>query len=114
MRILFLDDSAERIERAYEFFDDDDLTVVVSARSAIQELFKGAWDLVMLDHDLEGDVWVDSAREDCGMEVVRWIVRNFPKIGSIVIHSWNTDAAPVMVEELMKAGYDARHEFFNA
>ncbi|NGX44890.1 MAG: hypothetical protein K940chlam2_00030 [Chlamydiae bacterium] len=113
MRVLFLDDSTERIERAYEHFDNDDLVVAVSAPSAINELSKGAFDLVMLDHDLGGETWVESDREDCGMEVVRWIVRNLPKIGRVVVHSWNTVAAPVMVEELMKAGYDARYEFFN-
>ncbi len=113
MRVLFLDDSTERIERAYEHFDSDDLVVVVSASSAIDEISKGAFDLVMLDHDLGGETWVESGREDCGMEVVRWVVRNFPKIGCVVVHSWNTVAAPVMVAELMKAGYDARHELFN-
>lgn len=114
MRVLFLDDSAERIERAYEYFDNDDLVTVVSALSAIDELSKGTFDLVMLDHDLGGETWVESEREDCGMEVVRWMVRNLPRVGRIVVHSWNTVAAPVMVEELMKAGYDARHELFNA
>lgn len=113
MKILFLDDSAERIEKAFDNFDGDDLEVVVSAASAIKALkAKGKFDLVMLDHDLGGETWVNSNREDCGMEVVRWIVKKKPKIGRIVVHSWNSVAAPIMVEELKKAGYKATYKPF--
>jgi CheY-like chemotaxis protein len=113
MKILFLDDSAERIEKAFEHFEDDDVDIVVSAASAIEALrAKRKYDLVMLDHDLGGETWVDSNREDCGMEVVRWIVKKKPKIGRIVVHSWNSVAAPIMVEELKKAGYKATYKPF--
>lgn len=108
MRVLFLDDSAERIERAYEVFEDDDLEVVVSSWSAIGALENSeGWDLVMLDHDLGGNDLSES-----GMTVVDWIIHYKPRVKRFVIHSWNTVAAPRMVEKLQTAGYKAEYKPF--
>lgn len=109
MRVLFLDDNAERIEKAYEVFEDDDVEVVVSSWSAIGALENSeGWDLVMLDHDLGGDDLSES-----GMTVVDWIVHYKPRVKRFVIHSWNTVAGPIMVAELTKAGYDAEYKPFD-
>lgn len=109
MRVLFLDDSAIRIQRAYETFANDHLEVVVSSEAAITALVDPElWDLVMLDHDLGGKHWAPSD-EESGMEVVRWIVENKPTIGRIVVHSWNNVAAPVMTNRLKKAGYETAY-----
>ena len=45
---------------------------------------------------------VDSARTDCGMEVVRWIVAHRPTIGLIYLHSFNINAAFRMGTKLAK------------
>jgi hypothetical protein len=63
--------------------------------------------LVMLDHDLGDKTFVDSGREDCGYEVVRWIIKNenpnyFPLI---IVHSWNIVAGNNMVNDLWRAGF---------
>lgn len=60
-------------------------------------------DILFLDHDLGGEVYVDSSREDCGMEVARWLaiqrLVNPPiNIKHIVVHSWNIPAARKMTE----------------
>jgi CheY-like chemotaxis protein len=112
MRILFLDDSEERIEQAKEIYSGAELVIVRTAPEAIQQLFHGPWDVVSLDHDLGGEVLVDSDREDCGMEVVRWIIKNKPPLKIITIHSWNIPAGKRMAEDLQKAGYYAHiHPF---
>lgn len=62
-----------------------------------------------LDHDLGGQVYVDSNREDTGMEVVRFLVANDmkSKIKKIFAHTLNTNAGLIMAEDLCKAGYEA-------
>lgn len=65
---------------------------------------------LLLDHDLGGEVYVDSDREDCGMEVVRWLVahsdENVAKIETIIVHSMNPPARESMVYALKEAGYN--------
>lgn len=69
---------------------------------------------VFLDHDLGGEVFVDSNRKDCGMEVVRWIVANKPILDTIVLHTLNHEAAKMMHSELIKAGYKAEVKPFTS
>lgn len=115
-RILFLDDDEARLKWATRTLSrDDHVQTAITADHAIGWL---AWaedkpfDVVYLDHDLNGEVYVDSSRKDCGMEVVRWIVANMPAIGEIVVHSMNTTAGNLMVRALVDAGYKARYQWF--
>ena len=109
-RILFLDDNNERIETAIKYFssDDYDLMIAKTAHHAIKLLKIQGFELVYLDHDLGGEVFVNSNREDCGMEVVRWMCSNKMKInvGRVIVHSWNYPAATEMRNKLKDAGYD--------
>ncbi len=110
-RVLFLDDYSMRLKWAAEEFEEDDLVAVTTAAGAIMALENyGPWDLVMLDHDLGGEVFVDRMRKDCGMEVVRWIVKNKPEITEIVVHSGNQNAAAIMVWGLKRGGYAAEYK----
>ena len=58
-----------------------------------------------LDHDLGGEVYVDSDRPDTGMEVVRWVEAHRPPVARFVVHSFNGKAAEAMVARLDEAGY---------
>ncbi len=73
------------------------------------------WDEVHLDHDLGGEIYVDSSREDCGMEVVRWLCLQ-PKEPLLAtwffVHSHNADAAVEMVQSLRRHGYQAVYRPF--
>lgn len=109
--ILFLDDSYFRRMAFIKKFPECKLALTAPmAIKMLQE--EPEWDLVSLDHDLGGQVFVDSNREDCGMEVVRWIVANSPKILNIRIHSWNPPAADRMMDALAAAGYRVWKEAF--
>lgn len=104
MNILFLDDNIDRcnwFRSQYPYAD-----IVHTSSACISHLRKNEYDVVLLDHDLGGEIWVDSNREDCGMEVVRWICDNNPKIRKIVIHSHNLPAAGEMMAKLLQANYD--------
>lgn len=103
--ILVLEDNDERIVRIRQLWPA--CTIVKTAQACIDKLIDFQFVTLLLDHDLGGEVMVDSRREDCGMEVVRWIVAKRPRISECVVHSHNTPAAAVMVQELKKAGYYA-------
>jgi len=102
--ILFLDDSARRTSTF--LFDYPSATCVETAAACIAALKDDApWNVVCLDHDLGGETFVDSSREDCGMEVVRWIEEHQPSVKLFVVHTYNPGAAGVMVDALIRKGY---------
>jgi hypothetical protein len=68
---------------------------------------------LFLDHDLGGEIHVDSAREDCGMEVVRFLAKNVAEyitvIDTIIVHSHNQPAAERMTYNLREFGYNTHY-----
>jgi len=105
MNIVFLDDNAARTET---FGSKVPLAITtLTAEKCISEIQKiDLIDFLLLDHDLGDETYVDSNREDCGMEVVRWIIANKPNIFQIVVHSLNFSAAKEMGAKLKDAGYN--------
>ena len=106
-RVLFLDDDQQRIAHFRHMIAavDCDLTVVETADECIAKLGSGPYDLVLLDHDLGGEIYCDSSREDCGMEVVRWLARNGGDHGDFIVHSFNEVAGATMYFQLDRMGY---------
>ncbi len=103
-RILFLDDDPKRIDEFRERIgklDDLDVTIVETAHECIAHLGRRRFDLVLLDHDLGGETFCDSDREDCGMEVVRWLKQNRGSHGAFIVHTMNAVAAATMYFELI-------------
>lgn len=105
MSTLFLDDSKERCKAIKSVIPY--ITIVHTVEECIEKLKEEEWDLVFLDHDLGNEIYVDSKREDTGMEVVRWIIKNQPIIRHIIVHTLNTSAGIVMAKDLNKAKYEA-------
>lgn len=114
MRILFLDDNEKRRNVAIDrYAADHELHVVETADQAIDALLKfPAWDRVLLDHDLGGQVFQNSFESNTGMEVVRFILRTKPIIDQIIVHSWNMPAGREMTNKLKDAGYTAAYQPF--
>lgn len=116
MKVLFLDDDTARIQRVNLIIDADiDVTIVSTAAECIDRLKEAEdWDLICLDHDLGGQVFVNSSREDCGMEVVRYLMQ-YPErhtASKILVHSWNGYAGNAMRLSLKTSGYDVDYEPF--
>lgn len=109
MNVLFLDDNPVR--RKMFRSEVPYAKIVETSAECINALCDSLcqddedFDFVLLDHDLGGEIYVDSNREDTGMEVVRWIVENKPVIGKIIVHSHNVPASNRMVRALKNAGY---------
>jgi hypothetical protein len=111
--ILFMDDDQNRAALAYQRFPPEkrDRTIwCETAVAAIDVLENYELDEAHLDHDLGGDHFVDTRREDCGMEVVRWIEhRSADGLEKLmdcqfIIHSWNIPAGRTMTSRLQKLG----------
>jgi hypothetical protein len=105
-RVLFLDDDPARAE---EFLARHPQAVWVQTAGQCIARLAECWDEVHLDHDLGGEIFVDPAREDCGMEVVRWLCRDDRSTlrarALFVVHTHNMNAAGTMVRSLREAGY---------
>jgi hypothetical protein len=104
---LFLDDNEERGVRFLAAFPA--ARWVQTAEQAIEHIKTGKYVTLFLDHDLGGEAYVDSMREDCGMEVVRWMEANRPPVSEVVIHSHNPVAASQMVIALKKIYSDVHY-----
>lgn len=102
--VFFLDDDPERTKKFLKTIPY--ARCFSTAQSIIAELKEGVEiDFLFLDHDLGGKTFVDSNTEDCGMEVVRYLLANKRKIGLIVVHTCNTYAGTLMTERLEDASY---------
>jgi len=109
---LFLDDCPNRCKSFRSNFPW--ATIVNDAESCIAELKKQDWDQVFLDHDLGGTTYQDASDKNSGSEVVRWILKNKPKVGLFVCHSLNGPARENMVMALRSAGYGVGTIPFNS
>lgn len=124
--ILFLDDNPRRAVLAHERMpvaDREQTLWCQTAEEAIVTLwdYRDRLDAVHLDHDLGGEEYVNTKREDCGMEVVRYLEKmsrdkpeEFKKLqaAKFVVHSWNSHAGPIMVDRLSKIGLDVEYKPF--
>jgi len=107
--MLFLDDRSERLHRALEQYDRVfKVTLVATAKECIRLLNFRDWDVVSLDHDLDGGDFQDPGSSTSGMAVVRYLEStcwpdNKPK-PRFYVHSSNKFAACAMVIRLNKLG----------
>lgn len=107
MRVLILEDDGERVDQFCGRFNnlEASLTFVKTAEACIETLKNGSYDLICLDHDLGGDVFVDSDEKNTGSEVARYIEANPHLVegSEVVIHSWNPAGAEYMAERIPNA-----------
>jgi hypothetical protein len=111
-RILFLDDDPMRAEI---FLATNPQAVWVETASACIARLAQEWDEVHLDHDLGGERFVDLSRDDCGMEVVRWLcLEPHPHLKEtrFLIHSHNPIAAEMMAMQIHVAGFRVENRPF--
>lgn len=121
--ILFLDDNAQRAVLAYNRMSEEDRGNTIWCQTAEETIltlwdYRDQLDRVHLDHDLGGRQYVNTKREDCGMEVVRYLEKihrtkpaEFAKLQDteFIIHTWNAHAGPIMVDRLKKLGLTVRY-----
>jgi hypothetical protein len=111
-RILFLDDDPTRADI---FLAANPEAVWVETAGACIARLAEEWDEVHLDHDLGGERYVDLSREDCGMEVVRWLcLEPHPHLKEtrFLVHSHNPMAAEMMAMQIHVAGFQVESRPF--
>lgn len=104
-RIFILEDDPARISLFRQTLIGTDVTICVDVASA-KQLWEPPYDIVCLDHDLGGEVYVDSAHKNTGAEFVRWLTRNQPNLideaKTIYVHSYNPVGAAAMMTDLFE------------
>lgn len=79
------------------------LVIVTTAEAAIEELKKTKhWDIVMLDHDLDGQIYCASENNNTGYQVAKFFVENENTCHICIVHTLNDIAAPKMIGLLNK------------
>lgn len=124
-RVLVLEDDPQRHDQFKDRFIENgniSYTIVETAEECICLLSSNEYELVMLDHDLGGEVFVASSNKNTGAEVARWIAENYDNISgepTFIVHSLNPGGSELM-EGVIKKVTDsvcripfvwAEHEF---
>lgn len=124
MNILILDDNSLR----HQAFDNyyrayAPLTHTYRYSECIDNLKRGGWDIVHLDHDLgeeidDPDMRVDgwgNAVQYNGLDVVRWLVdhQDYELVTKIIVHSMNPVGGQKMYDELSDVGFDVKYVPFD-
>lgn len=109
LNILFLDDDPNRTKRFKK--DVPEAITVETVKECIEELKTETWDWVFLDHDLGGETYVKSSSKKCGMEVVRWILKNqnIVSVKRFIVHSHNVDAGKEMKAKLSEQKFNVEY-----
>ncbi len=98
MRIFFLDDDDYR--HAVIKLDlrrrKADLVAVKTVAEAIRHIEKTKFDLILLDHDLDGQVFVPSG-PGTGFEVAERIPASINHDTRIIVHTMNEEGAQAML-----------------
>jgi hypothetical protein len=112
IRVLFLDDDPRRAER---FLKQVPAAVWVKSVAECLPRMSEDWDEIHLDHDLEGEILVDTNRVDSGMEIIRWLCkepRSHLKKTRFFVHTHNFAAGLLMVLQMHESGYRAEFRPF--
>jgi hypothetical protein len=65
-------------------------------------------DMLLLDHDLGGEIYVDPNLHNTGSNFCRWLTRtSVPRDLPVIIHSHNPVGSEFMKDILMKAGFSS-------
>ena len=114
IRILVLDDDQTRHDEFRRRFIEcavrHEHAHVDTAAKAIEYLRDAEpYDLVFLDHDLDGRVYVPVTEPNTGSEVARFLAANpdiYHRHGAFVVHSFNEAAAYGMLRLMPGSTYE--------
>lgn len=109
MRVFVLEDNQGRCDWFAKYLteDEEEFTIVKTAKEAKDVLSKEKFDFLFLDHDLGDKVFVDIEDENTGTQVVRHMIKNkLQQDAEIIVHSQNPASFDSMIVPLQKNGYD--------
>jgi len=116
MKVLFLDDSIDRVKKFKQLVINHSITHVVTAEEAIKSLDKEAFDVIMLDHDLAEEHYNNPNHnlKGTGKDVAIHLAKNAEKFEDalILVHSLNEPGSVRMIGIMEQAGLNATREPF--
>ncbi len=104
MNILVLEDEPSRIEWFRKFTEGHRADFVDDAKTAIIAIHRLKYDVILLDHDLDGRVYVPSDEPNTGFQVAKAIPGTINRDTVIVIHSHN-DTGTKKMASVLKNGF---------
>lgn len=108
--LLFVDDCPFRRDFALRFYGSSHSVFLASTIFiAMRFMLENEFEVVHLDHDMVGPVYQDPRESSSGSALVRWALKNRPKVGEFRVHSMNTAQGNRMVDALRIAGYQASY-----
>lgn len=96
VRIFILEDSKERIDWFKENLLTNNIDITEDVDVARELLNSFDYDIIFLDHDLGGRVYVDSKEYNTGATVSKFIHETRNKNVNVIIHSWNENGSKIM------------------
>ncbi len=88
MNILILEDNKNRIQYFQNTLQEHRVVICRHAKTAKKALRKQAFDLIFLDHDLQG-IPADPESENCGSEIARSIADRDIPYSAVILHTEN-------------------------
>jgi CheY-like chemotaxis protein len=105
MRILVLDDDPARLKAFVQNLIGHTVVTTSTVRDCLYCLQRESWEMLFLDHDLNGQTYVPSG-PGTGYEVAEWLRDNpMKKPKKIILHTFNQVGAMKMLEVLPEAQY---------
>lgn len=116
-KLLFVDDRSKRIHSALAKYGNDyDVRIAPNVKEALRLISQENWDVVSLDHDLNGDDFQNPDEKTCGMEIVRYICARgwpYPEKPLFVVHTKNIFAGEFMVTVFWDHKFQASYFPYN-
>ena len=117
IRIFLLEDDERRCDWFAKRFKVDHLDIVCDIAEAKDLLRTRSYDSIFLDHDLRPEHYGATTNDDehTGFAIAHFLASHpqLQKAASIMVHSFNSDGAMRMVEELRGSGRQAEYVPFH-
>jgi DNA-binding response OmpR family regulator len=98
MKVFILEDDPHRVELFRAAATQHDVVYSDNVDDAVAALNRGPFDVFLLDHDLGGETYVDSAQRNTGAGFCREAVAQEAMAhASVIVHSYNQAGAQRMV-----------------
>ena len=124
--ILFVDPDPKRAVLAFQRMTPEDRNNTIWAKTYLEAQttifnYRNELTRVHLEHDLGEQPFMNTASEESGMEIVRYLENlakhSYPEFEPLmsvkwVIHTWNGHAGLIMVERLRNIGLDVEYKPF--
>lgn len=102
-KVLILEDNKDRINTFKAKLSDHDLYFFDDVQEAVQAYaLMGPYDLILLDHDLDDKIFVDSSEPNTGYQFALFLSSQDTS-AQIIIHSMNARGAQNMKAVLPQA-----------